>query len=384
MFTKLIFIQFLLIFLSAPVSGQVSIRIFADQKPLSAVFNVTEGKYELDVYDGKSLQLASDETVIFALYHGKIAVKTMNSKSFMCDSLIVRGLTGHDKFSFRVNGASTFRNFYGGDLKSLYDLGTMVFVNNCDIEQYIAGVVRTEGGPGKNLEFHKSQAVLARTYMYRHFERHIIDRYNLCDNTHCQAFNGISDDSVINRAALETKGLIILDSDSTLVLSAFHSNCGGETSISEDVWLSGHYYFKSVIDPYCRSSRNASWKKRIPLSEWEGYLKNSGFDFVEITPPSYNFQQTSRLNNYRVGSFSLPFRQIRNDLDLRSSFFSVIQEGDSIAFNGRGYGHGVGLCQEGAMVMAGRGFKFEGIIRFYYSGVIITDIKYAKIVKNDL
>jgi stage II sporulation protein D len=384
MFTKLIFIQFLLIFLSAPVSGQVSIRIFADQKPLSAVFNVTEGKYELDVYDGKSLQLASDETVIFALYHGKIAVKTRNSQSFMCDSLIVRGLTGHDKFSFRVNGASTFRNFYGGDLKALYDLGTMVFVNNCDIEQYIAGVVRTEGGPGKNLEFHKSQAVLARTYMYRHFERHIIDRYNLCDNTHCQAFNGISDDSVINRAALETKGLIILDSDSTLVLSAFHSNCGGETSISEDVWLSGHYYFKSVIDPYCRSSRNASWKKRIPLSEWEGYLKNSGFDFVEKTPPSYNFQQTSRLNNYRVGSFSLPFRQIRNDLDLRSSFFSVIQEGDSIAFNGRGYGHGVGLCQEGAMVMAGRGFKFEGIIRFYYSGVIITDIKYAKIVKNDL
>jgi len=384
MFTKLIFIQFLLIFLSAPISGQVNIRIFADQKPLSAVLNVTEGKYELDVYDGKSVQLASDETVIFALYNGKIAVKTRNSQSFMCDSLIVRGLTGHDKFSFRVNGASTFRNFYGGDLKCLYDLGTMVFVNNCDIEQYIAGVVRTEGGTGKNLEFHKSQAVLARTYMYRHFERHIIDRYNLCDNTHCQAFNGISDDSVINRAALETKGLVILDSDSTLVLSAFHSNCGGETSISEDVWLSGHYYFKSVIDPYCRSSRNASWKKRIPLSEWEGYLKNSGFDFDEKPPPSYNFQQTNRLNNYRVGSFSLPFRQIRNDLDLRSSFFSVIQEGDSIAFNGRGYGHGVGLCQEGAMVMAGRGFKFEGIIRFYYSGVIITDVKYAKIVKNDL
>lgn len=383
MVRKLIFIQFILIFLFSFVSGQVSIRIFADQKPSSAVLNVTEGKYELDAYDGKSIPLAGDETVILAIYNGGIAVKTRNSKSFTCDSLILKGLTGHDKFSFRVNGSSV-RRLYEGDLQCLYDLGTMVFVNNCDIEQYIAGVVRTEGGPGKNLEFHKSQAVLARTYMYRHLERHIIDRYNLCDNTHCQAFNGISDDSVITRAALETKGIVILDTDSTLVLSAFHSNCGGETSVSEDVWLSGHYYFKSVIDPYCRNSRNATWKKSIPLSEWEGYLKNSGFVADEKNPQSYDFQQTKRQNNYRTGSFSLPFSQIRNDLDLRSGFFSVTRVNDSILFSGRGYGHGVGLCQEGAMVMAGRGFKYDGIIRFYYSGVIITDIKNAKIVKNDL
>ena len=382
MFRKLIFFQFHLIFLFSMVSGQVSIRIFADQKPSSAVLNVTEGKYELDAYDGKYLPLASDETVILAIYNGKIAVKTQNAKGFMCDSLIVKGLTGNDKFSFRVNGSPN-RNLYGGDLQCLYDLGTMVFINNCDIEQYISGVVRSEGGPGKNLEFHKSQAVLARTYMYRHIERHIIDRYNLCDNIHCQAFNGISGDSVINKAALETKGIVILDTDSTLVLSAFHSNCGGETSVSEDVWLSGHYYFKSVIDPYCRNSRNASWKKSIPLSEWEGYLKNSGFVADEKIPESYNFQQTSRQNNYRAASFSLPFSKIRNDLDLRSGFFSVKRESDSIVFSGRGYGHGVGLCQEGAMVMAGRGFKYDGIIRFYYSGVIITDIKNARILESD-
>ena len=383
MFRKLIFFQFHLIFLFSMVSGQVSIRIFADQKPSSAVLNVTEGKYELDAYDGKYLPLASDETVILAIYNGKIAVKTQNAKGFMCDSLIVKGLTGNDKFSFRVNG-SPIRNLYGGDLQCLYDLGTMVFVNNCDIEQYISGVVRSEGGPGKNLEFHKSQAVLARTYMYRHIERHIIDRYNLCDNIHCQAFNGISGDSVINKAALETKGIVILDTDSTLVLSAFHSNCGGETSVSEDVWLSGHYYFKSVIDPYCRNSRNASWKKSIPLSEWEGYLKNSGFVADEKIPESYNFQQTTRQNNYRAASFSLPFSKIRNDLDLRSGFFSVKRESDSIVFSGRGYGHGVGLCQEGAMVMAGRGFKYDGIIRFYYSGIIITDIKNARNLESDL
>jgi len=384
MFRKLIFIPFLQILIFEFVCGQVSVRIFADQKISSAVFSITEGKYEVDVYDGKTLLLNSDETIIFAVYNGKIAVKTRNSKSFMCDSLTVKGLTGNDRFSLRINTGSQVMKFYGGDLRCSYDLGSMVFINNCDVEQYIAGVVRTEGGPGKNIEFHKSQAVLARTYMYKHFEKHAIDGYNLCDNTHCQAYNGITDDSVINKAALDTKDLVILDKDSTLVNSAFHSNCGGETSISEDVWLSGHYYFRRIKDPYCINSRNASWRKSIPYSDWVSYLKNSGYVADQKAPASYNYVQATRQNDYRVASFSLPFTQIRNDMDLRSSFFSVFREGDSIIFDGRGYGHGVGLCQEGAMVMAGRGFKYDGIIRFYYTGVIITDIKYGKIVKNDL
>ena len=105
---------------------------------------------------------------------------------------------------------------YSGDLQCISDLGVLVFINICDVEQYIAGVVRTEGGPGKRIEYLKSQAVIARTFMYKHFERHLIDRYNLCDNTHCQAFNGISTDTLITRAALETKGLVVLDRDSTL------------------------------------------------------------------------------------------------------------------------------------------------------------------------
>jgi stage II sporulation protein D len=62
----------------------------------------------------------------------------------------------------------------------------------------------------------------------------------------------------------------------------------------------------------------------------------------------------------------------------------VLKEGNTIILKGRGYGHGVGLCQEGAMVMAAKGFKFSEIITFYYTDVIITDIKNAKIVKNDL
>ena len=384
MFRKLLIIQILLISISVISSGQVRVRIFANQKPSSALLTVAEGKYELDVYDGKSISLTTGDPVILAMYDNKIAVKIRNSVSFMCDSLTVKGLTGNDSFYFRVNGGSLVRQLYSGDLQCIYDLGVLVFINICDIEQYIAGVVRTEGGPGKRIEYLKSQAVLARTFMYKHFERHLIDGYNLCDNTHCQAFNGISTDTLINRAALETKGLVVLDHDSTLIISAFHSNCGGETSTSDIVWLSAHSYVKKVIDPYCVKSPNATWRKSIPLTEWEAYLKKSGFVPVGTADPSYNFSQLTRQNNYRIGSFSLPFGQIRNDLNLKSAFFSVVKEGNLITFKGRGYGHGVGLCQEGAMVMAARGFKYSEIIRFYYAKVIISDIKNAKIVKNDL
>jgi stage II sporulation protein D len=383
MFKKLIFIQFLLILFSGIISGQVRIRIFADHPASSGVFTVTAGKYELDIFDGKSVPLTIEEPVILAMFNGKIAVKAGSFKSFMCDSLIVRGLTGNDSFSFRVNGSVKNRQFYSGNLQCLPDLGILVFVNICDVEQYLAGVVRTEGGTGRNIEYLKSQAVLARTFMYKYINRHIIDGYNFCDNTHCQAFNGVSTDTIIKRATLETKGLVILDSDSNLIISAFHSNCGGETSASENVWLSGYSYIKKVIDPYCTKSPNATWRRSIPVSDWEAYLKKSGYKVDGSAAPSYNFSQLTRQNDYRIGTFSLPFRQIRNDLNLRSAFFSVIREGDLITFRGRGYGHGVGLCQEGAMVMSTRGFKYSEIIRFYYSDVVIADVKNAKIIKND-
>jgi stage II sporulation protein D len=379
----LVVIQFILLFFPAILSGQVRIRLFANQPALSGVFTVTEGKYAIDIYDSKPLFIETDKPLVLALYNGKVAVKTQDSLSFMCDSLIVKGLTGNDRFSFRVNGSLKNRQFYGGNLECHPDLGILVFINVCDIEQYIAGVVRTEAGPGRHIEFLKSQALLARTFLYKHLNRHYLDGYNLCDGTHCQAFHGITGDTLVNRAALETKGLVILDSDSTLIISAFHSNCGGETSTSENVWLSGHSYIRKVIDPYCINSPNARWRKSIPLTEWEAYLRKSGFVKDGNASVSYNFSQLTRQNNYRIESFSLPFSQIRNDLDLRSAFFSVQKEGDSVILRGRGYGHGVGLCQEGARVMAARGFKFNEIINFYYSGVFITDIKNAKTVEND-
>jgi stage II sporulation protein D len=113
------------------------------------------------------------------------------------------------------------------------------------------------------------------------------------------------------------------------------------------------------------------------LSEWLKYIRKSGYNGIIADPSVLNFSQENRLPDYKTVSFRIPLRTMRSDLNLRSTFFSVFTEGDSVILKGKGYGHGVGLCQEGAMVMAAKGFRYREIINFYYTGVIISDIKNA-------
>jgi stage II sporulation protein D len=373
-------IAFLIIFFlcSDFTSAQVRVRIFANQTSESSVFSVTGGEYEINSFTGNNLSVRKGTLIIITKFRGKIAVKVLNEKGFVCDSILFTGKTGNDSFSLRINGKVPVRQFYSGDLQCLPDLNALVFINIPDTETYIASVVKAEGGSGKNIEYFKAQAIIARTYMYRYFNKHIIDRYNLCDNTHCQAYNGIISDSLIIRATRETEGQVILAPDSTLIISAFHSNCGGETSSSQDVWLTGQTYLIKVTDPYCLTSRNAKWQAGISLTDWLSYLKRNGYSGKTDDITLLNFSQLKRLTNYRIGDFTIPLRQIRTDLNLRSTFFSLSVEGDSVIFKGRGYGHGVGLCQEGAMIMAAKGFSYKQIIEFYYTGVRIGDIRERK------
>jgi stage II sporulation protein D len=376
-------LKILLIFLSVTstlVSAQVKIRLFANQSPESVVFSVTNGTYIINRYDGENLTLSKGESAVISRFDGKLALKSRNTNGYIYDSVVFTGISGNDNFSLRISAQSSLRQYYSGDLKCFPDLATLVMINVCDIEKYIAGVVRSEGGNGKNIEYYKSQAVIARTYMYKYMDKHIADGYNVCDNTHCQAFNGSSSDSVLNMAAMETKGMVILDQNNMLISAAFHSNCGGETLSSGDVWLTGMPYLKKVTDPYCVTSRNAVWRRSIGLNEWIDYIGKSGYTGVRDVPSVFSFSQKSRMSDYRAGSFTMPLKTIRNELNLKSTFFSVFPDEDSIILSGRGYGHGVGLCQEGAMVMAARGFNFNQIIDFYYSGVIISDVKNAVIL----
>jgi stage II sporulation protein D len=383
MYRKLFLIFLINTLFALLTSGQVKIRLFSSHTPESVLFSVTGGRYELKSFNGEGLPVNKNETVLITRYNGQLAVKAGQGKGFICDSLVLYGTTGNDFFSLRINDGIPVRQFYTGDLLCYPDLGTLVMINKCNVESYIAGVVKAEGGTGRYKEYIKTQAILARTYMYRYMDKHLSDRYNVCDNTHCQAFNGLSGDSVINRAYIETRGLVILDRDSILIISPFHSNCGGETSAPENVWLTSLPYLKSVVDPYCIISNNASWEKHLSFKDWIGLMKDLGYEGKTDNPAGFTFIQKTREDNYRTGSFTVPLSTIRTELNLRSTFFSVYADGDSVILRGRGYGHGVGLCQEGAMAMAKEGRNYRQIIEFYYSDVILADIKNALILDSD-
>jgi stage II sporulation protein D len=365
------------------LSSRIRVRILTGDDHKYLFFKVLSGQYTIRINKSDSIIVPSGETIVITRFNEKVAVKTNGSSGFAADSVYLSASGINDRFSVVTEAGRPTPGIYSGDLQCIADMGSIIFINICDIETYIAGVVKAEGGNGKRAEYFKTQAIIARTYTYKYFNKHIADRYNLCDDTHCQVFNGIVTDTIITNATGDTKGMVIVTPDSNLIIAAFHSNCGGETSPSEYAWPSKQSYLVKVKDPWCTRSRNATWEKEIPVESWINVLERHGYSGPSDSTSVFDFDQPSRVQDYVTGSFRLQFSRIRSELDLRSSWFSVKADGDSIKLSGRGYGHGVGLCQEGAIVMAGKGKDYSEIITFYYPGVKILNIIDAKKSEDD-
>ena len=371
-------LSFVFYLLSSQPDDPVRVRIYAGDDPHYIFFRVASGQYTIDSFNGQPVIVRSGELIIISRYNDRIALKFMNHTGYLSDSLKISSSAPEASFALRTSSSSPVYRNYSGDLECFPDLGSLLLINTLNIEDYVAGVVKAEGGSGKNEEYFKTQAVIARTYTYRYFGKHIPDGYNLCDDTHCQVFNGITSDALINASVKHTSGQVAVTSDSSLIISAFHSNCGGETSPSEYVWLSAHPYLVRVVDPYCVTSKNATWEKRVSLNEWAEMLSRNGYKEPADSAKQFLFRQRIRVQDYVTGQFKIPFSRIRIELGLRSSWFSVSEQDDSLLLTGKGYGHGVGLCQEGAMVMASAGKKFQEILKFYYPGAGVVGIEAVK------
>jgi len=233
MISKLYYSAVLLILQITILSGQVRVRLYSGFNSDTIVFSVTSGQYRLEYFPSGEAFLAKGHKGIIIRSGTKIVSKSLTDHFWtVSDSVVLTGTTGKDLFSLSVDNSGKLIRHYSDDLRCKSDLGTLLLINTCDTESYIAGVVKAEGGSGRHPEYFKTQAVIARTYMYRNFKKHALDGFNLCDDVHCQAFNGITHDSLIITATLETKGQIIIGPDSQPITAAFHSNCGGETLAS--------------------------------------------------------------------------------------------------------------------------------------------------------
>ena len=222
--------------------------------------------------------------------------------------------------------------------------------------------------------------MLARTYALAHLYKHQPEGFNLCDQVHCQAFHGKSTQKQILDAVHSTKGEVVVDQDLQLITAAFHSNSGGQTANSEDVWGASTTYLKSVLDTFSLKMPNAYWQKKMPAEEWLSYLKskhNFPTNKQEAKDLALHFTQEFRKVNLEYDNIKIPLKTIRNDLKLKSTFFSVelSEDGNTITLNGRGFGHGIGRCQEGAINMTKSGFDYKQVLNFYYQRIHIIHLR---------
>lgn len=248
----------------------------------------------------------------------------------------------------------------------------LTIVNAIDMNNYLSGVVESEGGGGKHLEYYKVQAVLSRTYALKYKDKHKKDGFDLCDRVHCQAYHSMMRfTSKIDSAVIQTTNLVLVDSDSRLIDAYFHANCGGQTCEPQYIWNEEIPYLSSFKDTFCIYTKQAAWQVRVSQERWRKFLvAKYNYPIADSVSMAmiYTFDQTERKAFYLHPIYGIPLRDLREEFNLKSTFFSCYPEGTDVVINGRGFGHGVGMCQEGAMKMARSGIDFTQILRFYFPG----------------
>lgn len=266
-------------------------------------------------------------------------------------------------------GNSIKQRTYEGDLEvSVLKNGKMLLINNIEFETYIAGVVQSEIY-GKQTDIFRIQSIISRTWALRNIQKHKADGYNFCDNVHCQAYLNRCVRPDIMLGAIQSSGETLVDTLGNLIETPFHSNSGGETANSEDVWRNALPYLRSVSDTFSYSMKQSDWTKTISADRWVNYFANTHHINTAdslLLDTLLHFTQEHR----QARLLNIPLTRIRVDFQLKSTFFSVTFDSTSnnVILHGHGYGHGVGLSQEGAIRMVNLGISYDSVLRHYYTG----------------
>jgi len=362
------------------------IKIFSQLKVQSFTFNPEVGIYSVWSNGVEILNTSNLALVKFTYSNDSIEVKTFENKIGKFKHLKISSTDENRSFRMKLLSPDKKPRFYQDNLILETESGFIKCINEIELDNYIAGVVQAESGKRSYQEFYKVQAILARTFALSHIQKHATEGFSLCDHTHCQVYFGKSMEFEILKAVLETKNSVVVDDNLNLIEAAFHSNSGGETANSEDVWGSKLPYLRSVKDSFSVRMPNAKWERKMAKEDWLSYLQlkhnypiqDSNARWLAIT-----FKQDSRKLYLEANNIKVPLKSVRTDLQLKSTFFTIIPFGDSLIFKGRGFGHGVGMCQEGAMRMAKLGYKHQEIINFYYQKTQLIDLRKLDFFKDE-
>lgn len=263
--------------------------------------------------------------------------------------------------------------------------GGLAVVNELDVDDYLKGVLPRESVPSWPAEALKVQAVTSRTFLASHPLRHRAERFDVCASTHCQMYIGQSREDVRTNRAIDATRDEVLFFRGKPSLGYFYASCGGVTEAFGDLWT-GKTEFQMDYLPRkkCPWGADAAWYRwTLPLtgSEILGRLKERGLaDGDEIQAIQVlSRSRSGRVKRLRVltnaGPYDMPgdrFRLAMNGDRLRSTLFRLRRDKEGrFLFAGRGWGHGVGMCQWGSRGLAEAGRDYREILEFYFPGTVV-------------
>ncbi len=268
-------------------------------------------------------------------------------------------------------------------------------IEEIKLDEYLYGVVASEMPANFELEALKAQAVVARTYtiykMINDNSKH--EGANICDNSACcQAWITKEDRMAkweeplresnwnkIMESVNSTQGKIITYGG-VPINAFFHSNSGGTTETTANVWGgTGYPYLQSVEtsgeDAYSQYSSEVTLTKQTLIDKIKEKHTDFEIDFnLEDCIKILEYTEGNRVKKVKIGNLELSGVEVRTILGLKSANFIITIEGENIKFKVTGYGHGVGMSQTGADSMAKSGSNYEEIIKHFYTGVEIINM----------
>jgi len=364
------------VFHTSLAAQPVKVGLFQEHLIKKAVVYCSAGSYTL-LAGELELDVGEGDILYFTLEDGKIRLLDAGNDFGYVESIELKAGEMQSAFRLRPLDPELSSRIYDDDLLVGPGDRFLTLVNRVDLDKYLAGVVEAEAGAGAGIEFYKAQALLCRTFALKNYNRHDSEGFSLCDGVHCQAYKGKSvHDPLILEAVLETTGLVVADFNYRLITAAYHSNSGGQTQRAADVWLNDEEYLQSVVDPYSLHQSHAKWSDTISFGDWKEYLARNGMKAIGRIPDEIIYvEQRRRKKNFVLDGDSLRMTKIREDWGFRSTFFDMFPDGDSILVWGKGYGHGIGMSQEGAMKMASDDFSYEDILHFYFYNIRLMDYR---------
>jgi len=275
------------------------------------------------------------------------------------------------------------KRYRGNMLLKPGDGGTVTVVNELGLEEYLYGVLAKEMSPDWPLEALKAQAVVARTWALNNLGKYSELGYDLTDDVRSQIYSGLDAEAERAQQAVRATAGQVLSYKGKLLTVFFHACCGGHTAPAAAVWggIGTPKPLRGVKDKHCARSPHYKWSAYFANDDILGALNDHGLDFERLDALRPGKRDASGwLKDIRVRCGRKTRTVKANDLrtwlgptELKSAqIWRIIRRKKGYEFVGRGYGHGVGLCQWGAYAQAEQGRSYRKILAHYFPGATIV------------